>query len=414
MKCSLVVCVVAVSFLVLTCSASHAVEERAVFGARTFTKDSGGFQEYSEGFVICNPANCYAVIVENGDASGNNKVTRGSVFINGSPVIYQADFVKGFSRIERVKFNVGEQNSIYVRLNGGEPGSFLTVTVAGYRMCIKPHIDGPGDGGLVEGSNAVVYGTIDMPEGTEAGVTVNGMPAEVNGSAFALSGLPLSPGLNNIVAFVTDDLGNFARDIVTVTASEPSPSYVRLTPYPVSGTAPLEVSFSVDESIPAAGTLYELDFDGDGLADVSAPDLDTLAGLASHTYDAEEIYYPSLAVTDADGGSYFTTAVVNVYAPPDLAGKWGDMKTALAAGRITEAAGYIAESTREGYREVFQAFATEGVLADAAEGMGDIQITNHFGNYAEGDMRVMQDGVEYSFYVLFEKGADGVWRIKSF
>ncbi len=75
---------------------------------------------------------------------------------------------------------------------------------------------------------------------------------------------------------------------------------------------------------------------------------------------------------------------------------------------------YFSLGFRDAYRKSFQALSDAGVLSQAAAGMGDMQVIKTMGSAAEGDMRVIQDGQEYSFYVLFIKDEDGIWRIKSF
>jgi hypothetical protein len=46
--------------------------------------------------------------------------------------------------------------------------------------------------------------------------------------------------------------------------------------------------------------------------------------------------------------------------------------------------------------------------------MADIQFIKVNDDIAEYDIRIKRKGTWYSFYVVFIRGDDGVWRIKSF
>jgi hypothetical protein len=53
-------------------------------------------------------------------------------------------------------------------------------------------------------------------------------------------------------------------------------------------------------------------------------------------------------------------------------------------------------------------------LPQIAAGLSNINLVKVEDNIAEYDMRDVIDGVEYSFYLLFVKGLDGVWKIRNF
>ena len=133
-----------------------------------------------------------------------------------------------------------------------------------------------------------------------------------------------------------------------------------------------------------------------------------------HIYNTNGLYFPTVTITDVDGNTYSKTVIVNVAPTPDLKTKWNNMVSDLTSGDINDAVEYFSLGTRDAYQKQFQALKDAGVLAQVISGMGDMEITKTMGNAAEGDMRVSQDGKEYSFYVLFVKDEDGIWRIKSF
>ncbi|MBI5694412.1 MAG: PKD domain-containing protein [Nitrospirae bacterium] len=408
----LLVLSVVVSLVVLSCQQSFAGTAKAVFGPQVFERKVAGPESFRMNFPVCDPAGSFRLIIANGDEGGKGRVSSGTVYVNGLPVAVQGDFNQKVAAIERPVTGILEDNTIDVKLQSA-PGSRITVTVEGVMNCLEVHIDSPMEGNAITDYGAVVRGTIESQDGAEVGVTVNGVPAEVCGKSFALAGIPLQPGGDTITVKAVDGSGNTAEDSVHVTAMEPDISPVYISPYPTAGLAPLDVSFTVDDSIPAEKVMYELDFEGDGVVDVFAQELSALMSNSAHSYASEGLYFPTVTVTDANGEKYFRTTVVNVFPMPDLANKWDRMKGALTAGDAEAASGYFSLSTRDGYRSTFQALADAGALAGAVAGMGEMRVVNTRGNIAEGDMRVVQDGKEYSFYVLFVKDDDGIWRIKS-
>lgn len=102
---------------------------------------------------------------------------------------------------------------------------------------------------------------------------------------------------------VTDTLGVFTDFSVPTTevraAPEGSPS-VNANASPISGSAPLTVSFSGSAFHPGgvAISLWEWDFEGDGTYDFSGPSAST-----SHTYTATGTFYARLRITAADGAT---------------------------------------------------------------------------------------------------------------
>lgn len=283
---------------------------------------------------------------------------------------------------------------------------------------LKVKIDSPGRHDRID-SGSIVRGTVDAPEGTEVGVTVNGSAAEVNGRHFAYSGLSPSAGKTHgsayrILVEAIDGAGNRARDKTTAVAAEPFLAMTGFAAYPSAGQAPLAVKFALDAPPGGETALYELDYEGDGLVDATAANLEGLAASLAHTYVAEGLYAPTVSVTDGAGKKSSLAIVVNVSRVPDLKKKWGDMIAVLRAGDVTGAVGFFALSVRESYGRAFSALADAGMLAPAAAGMGDIAIVRADGETAEGDLRVVKDGKGYSYCVRFVKDTDGIWRIRSF
>jgi hypothetical protein len=387
---------------------------KVVYGPQVFERERGGPDSFSGVFSACDPAGSFKVIVDNGNADGKNMVSSATVSINGLQVVGQNDFNQNAAHIEKPVYGIKmDGNTVDVRL-ASAPGSRVTVRIEGIMHCLEVHITSLENGGTISDYGTFVKGTIETQDGTEVGVTVNGVPAEVSGKAFAIAGVPLVEGENTIAVKATDEDGNTADDSIKVTLANAASNPVYFTAYPASGQAPLDVKFTVDDTIPRAKVLYQFDWEGDGVVDETAQQLSDFTSGIAHTYPSEGLYFPSVAIKDADGNIYFKAAMINIFKMPDLIKKWDGMKSALEAGDVQTAANSFSLSTRDAYQKQFQVLKDAGVLADVVANMGDMQIVKTMGNAAEGDMRVMQDGKEYSFYVLFVKDDDGIWRIKSF
>jgi hypothetical protein len=88
------------------------------------------------------------------------------------------------------------------------------------------------------------------------------------------------------------------------------------------------------------------------------------------------------------------------------------MTAALDAGDIVGAVSDFDEDSKQAYKETFTALSS--MLPQIAAEMSDIQLIDVKDNIAEYDIRTERDGVVYSFYLVFIRGKDGVWRIRSF
>lgn len=400
--------------LILIVDTAYAVQPKVVFGPAVYERQRGGPDTFNGAFDACDPNGTFTVVVENGDATGANMVSSGTVSVNGIPVVTQNDFNQNVTHIEKPVYGIKKTgNTIDVKLQSA-PGSQVTVSVQGIMHCLEVHLTSPKNGDTISDYGTIIQGTIEAQDGAEVGVTVNGIPAEVSGKTFAAIGVPLADGDNTLVAKATDDEGNTAEDTATVTLANGAASPVYFAASPASGQAPLTVNFTVDDTIPQAKVEYDFDWDGDGVVDQQVSDTATIMSGIAHTYDSNGLYFPTVSIKTADGEIFSKKILVNVFPMPDLGKKWDNMKSALTAGDVQAAANSFSLSTRDAYQKQFQALKDAGVLDQVVAGMGDMQIVKTMGTAAEGDMRVTQDGKEYSFYVLFVKDEDGIWRIKSF
>lgn len=282
-------------------------------------------------------------------------------------------------------------------------------TKAGFAV----RIDSPFANSTSHEYSVMVRGSIIGRDGAEVGVSVNGTLAEVNGSSFALAELPLEDGANTITAVATDANGMAASDAITVNVVDPVASPVSITASPSSGPAPLDVTFTIESNVPDAA-LFELDYEGDGTVDASSATFDGMTSFLTHTYTTDGLYYPKIKVTDNVDAEFEESTVVNVHDDPDLLEIWNAMRNALLAGDVNRAATYMSLATRENSRTLYNTLATAEVLEQFASELSDMQIISITPYTAEGDLRIIENSTEFSYYVLFVKDDDGIWRIHSF
>jgi hypothetical protein len=121
------------SLAAFTLAAALPVVARAepVFGPSVYTKTaSGGSDLYTDPFVTAS-AGRYVLWVQNGDDDGN-RVSSGSISLNGSTIAGDADFAHPREYFAKAVRLLAGGNSLSVTLDG-EPGSFLTVVIVGPR-----------------------------------------------------------------------------------------------------------------------------------------------------------------------------------------------------------------------------------------------------------------------------------------
>jgi hypothetical protein len=178
------------------------------------------------------------------------------------------------------------------------------------------------------------------------------------------------------------------------------------------GGAPFVASFSVLGGAPA--TRVELDIDGDGRTDFDGPTLDG----QTFTYAAPGLYFPSVKVTDAQGAVASARAVVQVLDPAGvdtlLQPKWSALRDALSRSDVAGAVALFAGASRDAYQDQLTALAGTGALPQIAADLGPIRPIRVHERAAEYELRAVQQGTSYSFYVLFVVDTDGVWRLRVF
>jgi PKD repeat protein len=271
------------------------------------------------------------------------------------------------------------------------------------------HFTSPVDGSTINSSSTLVTGTINACS-QEVGIIVNGILAEIAGSEFAANDIFLEIGANTLTAVATDKDGNTATDTITVFTGLYQ-DQVNLFSNVTSGISPLDVKFSIDTQISNQITTYKMDFDGDGPQDATTVDPDNI----SFTYE-EGLYYPTITVVDDQDNQYTDTIAINVLSLDEmdtlLKAKWEDFGAALINSDIEDALELFEVNSREFYRKQFTAFYP--ILNIIGNELGNLQLVAIKDNRAEYEIIVTREDVTYSFYLLFVKDIDGIWRIRVF
>ncbi len=122
-------------------------------------------------------------------------------------------------------------------------------------------------------------------------------------------------GIFNATLRVTDDDG--LNDTASVLISIAGPPIAKPKAYPISGEAPLTVTFFSDgEDIDGSPEYYDWDFNGDGTFDKHL-----IASMnTTYTYSNAGTYNAALKVTDNEGLTGTSSVTINVTAPPNPQG----------------------------------------------------------------------------------------------
>lgn len=291
---------------------------------------------------------------------------------------------------------------------GGTSSATAVITVEAPVIILQ--ITCPIHGDSISGRDVMVEGIVSHPTGDETGVVVNGIPALMHEGRFIIKHRMLTEGANTIAVVATDTTGNQVMKEITVFVDFPS-EYIRLDASREAGLAPLEtdlyVSGSFSLTAPAEmnssgpGPVTFLENDGDHFK-VSLPETG--------------IYYFTATATNSDNESFSDTIAVVVLnwdgMGTMLRAKWNAMTNVLGTGDTVAASQYFSSDVRESYKANFDLLKDH--LPEIVAGLHDMQLVKITEDEAEYNILGDQGGETFSFYLLFVKDADGIWRIRFF
>jgi hypothetical protein len=402
---------------VIACVLSLSVSSAAgqtfapIFDKR-YVRSGGTPVRVSDTFAACDPSGAFRLIVVNGPGSLNeiasDPLSSGSVSVNGVEVVRESDLSQHVTRVERVLTGIASSNRVDVAIRSGPAGA-IQVTVEAAQAC-GFRITSPAPGSMFRPGNVVVRGTLPSQPGVDAGVSVNGYPAAVEGTHFAAR-VPVGPGVTGFAAELNTFAGTQARDTVAVSVTPTGEDPMTLRANRPGGVAPFNVEFRLGWLVPVSQVV--LDADNDGTTDFQGASLDRFP----FTYTRPGVYVPVARVTDNQGATHNAMTVVHVMDQAAMDARlqtvWTGFKDSLRAGDLVGALRFLHSGTRSQY-EAQLARLSPAALAGIDKQMTGIQLVDLGFGGAEYEMLRSHDGQTRSFAVWFNVDHDGLWRLRRF
>jgi DNA-binding beta-propeller fold protein YncE len=294
-----------------------------VFGPETFARSGAAKDLFSESFSVPDTSVPYSLIVTNGQQDGSQQVRKVWITLNGTQIISPTVFT-GSTRQLMVELHPAQQNTLSIKLKGGDSGANVTVSV------------GPIPSTLLTDPNAAGFDAAEVGLGTPFGVAVDQQNhiayvadrywdavvkfdltsysivqwfKDVDGDtppgAGGTTGLKYNPAGQQLVAMnegMTNDQGASVAVITPATAS------VQVTPVLISGQ-PIHSDFiavNSNNNIAAFATLYD--------GGRTACFMDLGSGSMTTHVQSQDLYSPAVNTVT----SQFVFAGINNEGKPDL------------------------------------------------------------------------------------------------
>ena len=276
--------------------------------------------------------------------------------------------------------------------------------------CSSIQIQYPSNGATVDKPETMIKGIIKT-SGSEVGVVINGVVAQVVGDEFVANHLPLTQGWNTITAEVTGVDGSKTSTSIQV-YGQPKTEYINLTSDKESGISPLDITLMVDTYLTNPVLITSTDYSGPSTLDIT-----TISPTEYKvTMTTEGTYIFTIAFTDTKWNVYEDSVIVNVLSKDKidtlLKGKWTSMITAFNRGDVNAALANIVSDSQALYKTLFNILGGQipSIMATAKE-FNLINITDKVAKY---ELLTSEEGKTYSYEVIFIRDTNGLWKIKEF
>ena len=389
-----------------------------IWGPVAWVKHATADETFSAKFSNCEPAAHYQLVMINGTSGGANRVTQGTVLLNGTEVIGGQNFTAAHSQITQ-PIVVQARNNLEVRVTG-PLGAQLQAYIACTANCLAVTIDAPLANATINQSTMLVKGTVMTSGSSPVGVVVNQQGAKVFGSTYAVDQVPVREGTGTlgpttVVVQATNACGQRASSTIQVHTTDVLTNQVQLRVSPDRNVAPSQVTLRVAIEIDQPVGNIQWDYEGDGAIEAQGSDL--LEQTVTFTQSGH--YLPKVIVTDGLGNTFEATGVVQVEDAAALETRlnadWSGMIEMLAQDDIEEALSFIVLSKREVMRHDWT------VLKDHLDELAAIFAVQLYLTDGQGTRVVAQASaplalgpVQFPLEVEFILDTDGQWRIRNF
>lgn len=315
----------------------------------------------------------------------------GEVLLNGSRIVHPTE------------------TTTYTVTATGPGGTAVASILVEVKNPIELTITSPAEGETVTRPDVLVQGTFTHARNLETGIVINGVPAMIFGNRFVANHVPLMSGEETIkvVAADTRGISNTAGLFLNVDVAD---HYITINANPESGLSPLETDLTIDGTFSIPATIMT---ESDPFA---VEYLESNPDNYKVIVTGRGFYYFTATANNPEGGTCSDTIAILVHDREEfdamLQAKWDGMKAGLRLGNIETALGFIEKSKKNIYGYNFNLLKDH--LPEIETGLQDLAMVKVYDRMAEYSVRGMQDGQPYSFYVLFVKDTDGIWRISYF